>query len=771
MARQTKRGGATVTEEVALSRNLGLFSVTMMGVGGMIGAGIFALTGIAAGAAGPAVIVVFILNGALTLLTAFAYAELGAAFPRAGGGYVWVKEGLGGANGFLAGWMSWFGYIVAGALYAIAFGGFAADAWTASGLPAFGLSLHQIRTGFTVLVVVAFAVLNLAGAEETGAMGAIITVIKIAILGIFVLVGAAAMFGAGDVESKFFADFLPNGMTGVVMGMGLTFIAFEGYEIIAQSGEEIIQPGRNVPRGIFLSILIAVVIYILVGIVAIGATTPPPGSTVYAYLGQEGELAVVSVARQIFPWNTGGALMLVSGLAATMSALNVVMFSGSRVSFAMGREHNLPHVFARIHPTRLTPFVAVLATAVLILAASILLPIETAAIAGSMMFLLMFIQVNLSLMALRHSHPDAGRRFRVPFYPLPALIAIVANSALVLYAMTFHPFSVWTAFGWIVIGLLAYYMHFEGREIREKPRDVVLEEAVGKHEYTVMVAVRDEREAHILGWFGAAVARARGGGLLATHMLELPRPLSLREGQRMIESGRGYFDTIREEAKARDVQTHSLIMIARRVSQAIQGIIAERGADFLVLGWRGKTKRGRLFGRTTDSLLASPPVDMAVVRPPARRRRTIRTILVPVDAGPNSRLAIELAVDLGPTVAGRAHARITLLHVVSTKAEAEDPHDALFDRLLHGIDYRQIERQVVQHTSATNAILEAAESHDLLIFGAGEQSVFEHIRPRGVSRRLLRDAKPATVMVKRRPHRVPSLLDRLIRQSLSEGAK
>jgi len=189
-----------------------------------------------------------------------------------------------------------------------------------------------------------------------------------------------------------------------------------------------------------------------------------------------------------------------------------------------------------------------------------------------------------------------------------------------------------------------------------------------------------------------------------------------------------------------------------------------------VLGWRGAAKRGRLFGRTTDPLLAAPPVDLAVVRPPARRRRAIRTILVPVDSRPNSRLALELAVDLGPIIAGRANARITLLRVVGTRAEAEDPHDALFDKLLDGIDYRQIERQVVQHTSVTNAILEAAEGHDLLIFGAGGQSVFEHIRPRGVSRRLLRDAKPLTVMVKRRPHAVPSLLGRLVRLSHPGGA-
>ena len=101
-----------VPEEVTLSRDLGLFTITMIGVGGMIGAGIFVLTGIAAGVAGPALILVFLLNGLVTLLTAMVYAELGSAYPEAGGGYLWVKEGLGGAQGFLAGWMSWFAHAV-----------------------------------------------------------------------------------------------------------------------------------------------------------------------------------------------------------------------------------------------------------------------------------------------------------------------------------------------------------------------------------------------------------------------------------------------------------------------------------------------------------------------------------------------------------------------------------------------------------------------------------------------------------------------------------
>jgi amino acid transporter/nucleotide-binding universal stress UspA family protein len=763
MAERTDpRGAARTGDIVRLSRTLGPFTVTMMGVGGMIGAGIFALTGIAAGEAGPAVILVFVLNGLVTLLTAFAYAELGSAFPRAGGGYVWVKEGLGGAGGFLAGWMSWFGYVVAGALYAIAFGGFASHAWLASGLPAGGFTESQLGTGFTVLIVSVFTAFNFLGAKEAGAMGNLVTLAKIAILGLFVVFGAAVMLRSETWPHRFIGDFMPNGATGVVIAMGLTFIAFEGYEIIAQSGEEIIDPKRNIPLGIFVSVAIAVAIYVLVGVVAIGATIPPAGMSVHAFLGEQKELAVVAIARQIFPYGIGGALMLISGLAATMSALNVTIYSASRVSFAMGREHNLPEMFARVHPRRLTPYVSVIATGALMLGASLTLPIETAATAGGLMFLLMFIQVNLAMMVLKSTHPEAKRGFSVPWFPLPNLVAITANAALVLYMITYNPSAVWTAFGWIVVGLLAYYMHFEEREIAERPKEVVQEETVGEFAYTVLIGAREEREAKVLGQFGAAVAKARDGGLVAVHMLEVPRPLSLGEGRRLLDTGRSYFEAVRSEAEARKVGFHTLMMIARRVAPAVEQVAHERRAGLIVLGFRGKSKRGRTFGRTIDPLLGNPPADLAIVRPARRTKHVMETILVPVDPGPNSRLAVELATDIGPVVAGRKHARITLLRVVKTKSEAEAGSESLFETLREGIDYRQIDTKLIQAASITKAIIAEAAHYDLVIFGASDEPMLKRITAGTIAKRILRGTKPETVLVKRRQPMLHSLLRRTV---------
>jgi amino acid transporter len=179
-----KNGNAP--EEVALSRDLNLFTITMIGVGGMIGAGIFVLTGIAAGVAGPALVLAFFLNGVVTIFTAMVYAELGSAFPEAGGGYLWVKEGLGGANGFLSGWMSWFAHAVAGSLYGLGFGRFAAEFWLMLDLPKFGLDVGQWTLVFTTVVIVIFTFINYRGASETGTIGNIVTVTKISILGLFV---------------------------------------------------------------------------------------------------------------------------------------------------------------------------------------------------------------------------------------------------------------------------------------------------------------------------------------------------------------------------------------------------------------------------------------------------------------------------------------------------------------------------------------------------------------------------------------------------------
>jgi amino acid transporter len=272
--------------EVSFSRSLGLFDASMIGIGAMIGAGIVVLTGIAAGQAGPGAILAFALNGAVTLLTALTYAELASAFPETGGGYSFIKKAFPGPVGFASGWMLWFSYIVACALYALGFGAYFWE-FVHSYFPyvtdlVFGVfGQHVAVVLMTALVCVGFVYLNAKGTAVTGKVENVITIAKILILMVFILFGLKVILGTPTESFRAFTPFLPKGFTGVVLAMGLTFIAFEGYDLIATVAEEIKSPEKNIPRATFISLAVAMTIYLLILFVCIGAIRPscrPSGS-------------------------------------------------------------------------------------------------------------------------------------------------------------------------------------------------------------------------------------------------------------------------------------------------------------------------------------------------------------------------------------------------------------------------------------------------------------------------------------------------------------
>ena len=342
--------------EVRLAREMSLMDATLIGVGAMIGAGIFVLIGIAAGVAGPALIITFTLNGCIALLTAMAYAELGSCYHDAGGGYLWVKEGLPRWNGFLSGWMSWFAHAVACSLYAIGFGAYFEHVFTELSITIPHWAIFPPHKILAAVAAIFFAYINFRGASETGKIGNLVTIAKIVILFIFIGFGLEIILRKGDWQATF-SPFLPYGFSGVFKAMGLTFIAFQGFEVIAQSSEEIKNPKKNIPRAVFLSLLIVVPIYLLVAITAIGSVRPGD-MTPWAYLAKQKEIALVEVARHFFVG--GGVMILIGGLISTMSALNATIYSSSRVAFAMGRDRNFPTFFSKVHSKNYSPYWSIL---------------------------------------------------------------------------------------------------------------------------------------------------------------------------------------------------------------------------------------------------------------------------------------------------------------------------------------------------------------------------------------------------------------------------
>jgi amino acid transporter len=755
--------------DITLSRTLGLLDITMIGVGAMIGAGIFVLTGIAAGEAGPALVIAFLLNGIVTTFTALSYAELGSSFPEAGGGYLWVKEGMGGTQGFMAGWMSWFAHAVACSLYGLGFGRFAVEIWRLAGLPMFGLSELQMTLLFMILIVVLFSYINFRGASETGTIGSVVTIAKVIILLVFVGFGIYTIIERPDSLNVFKEDLFPNGLGGVFVAMGLTFIAFEGYEIIAQSGEEVINPMRNIPRAIFISIAIVVVIYVLVAFVALAAVIPPEGFTVWDYLAAEKEVSIVRAAEQFMP--AGGILILISGLASTMSALNATIYSSSRVSFAMGRDHNLPKVFSKIHPKMRTPYWAIFLSAILVVAMGLALPIKEVAASADIMFLLMFAQVNITIMTLRRRRPDLKRGFTVPFFPWPPLIGIVTNVALALflaYALGLRVALV--SLGWIVAGALLYWGYFRGKEESDRPKEILLEEALVSVDYSVLVPVADVDQAAELGRLGSILAKDHGGGMLALHVVKVPPQLSLPDGRLFLREGRPPLQAVIDEAKKQDVPVHTMIRLGRSIPEAILKTNAENSSDMILFGWPGKSGTNeQLFGSVIDRIVANPPADIAIVR--YRPYDKLGRVIVPIAGGPNSRLAVLTAVSVARSTAEDTTVVLTYIAVPGIDpVQAQARAQRAFRRAKHGIDFEFAE-QVFHAETPYEGIVEAADAADMIIIGATKEPRFRNLLMGNVAQRVADTADCPVIIVKRRSTMIDAMLRETVLQPISRSDK
>ncbi|MCY4144910.1 MAG: amino acid permease [Chloroflexi bacterium] len=727
------------SQGVGLVRSLGLFDITMIGVGAMIGAGIFVLTGIAAGTAGPALILAFALNGVITVLTAMVYAELGSAIPEAGGGYLWVKEGLPGPNGFLAGWMSWFAHAVAGSLYGVGFGGFIYELMRILLLdPAahhdehvgvflqaplqlpFGLALTEaelVQKLFAVLIILLFLYINYRGTSETGAVGNIVTVLKVIIIGIFIISGLFVIFGE-PARLESFQPFDPNGIIGIVSAMGLTFIAFEGYEIIVQAGEEVREPRKNIPRAVFLSLAIVVPIYMLVAVVIIGAVDPPAGVPIFEWLGDLGEIGIARAAAQFMPFGT--FLIMVGGLLSTMSALNATTFSSTRVSFAMGRDRALPDSFSSVSSTTRTPHVALGWSGVLILFVALTLPIEDVAASADIMFILLFLQVNLAVITIRGKYgKDLKYGFLLPFFPILPMIAIGMQFLLLLSLFNVSILAWIYAAVWVGGGLLIYFFYANPRQERAH-RTPVLQQTelltpVADAPYRVLVPVANPSSLTTLLPPAVRAAKLHDGKVTLLHIVTVPSPTPLSSGYRYLQAS----DALQKQAIAmvadEDVAVEYIVRVARRVAPAIIDTAREQHADLVVIGWSGTMN---IEGKTTlgpniDGVLSAINCDVMMLQPGDTAAAT--RILMPV-AEPS-----QVAYSLGLVQQISTDLQLDLLHVFSTgatSAQRERTTRAL-QRQIDAIKVagNQVNLLLEQSPDRIGAIVQAAENYDYVVLG------------------------------------------------------
>ncbi|MBU3905157.1 MAG: amino acid permease [Nanoarchaeota archaeon] len=415
-----------------LKRALGLKELTAYGVGIILGAGIYALIGHAAGIAGPAVWMSFLIGAVLASVTALSYIELGTLFPKNAAEFVYTWEAFKNKLfSFMIGFFTISIGVIASSVVALAFGGY----------------LHGV-TGIPIVLgslgLVAFCgFLNFWGIEQSAKFNIVFTIVEV--LGLLVII----ILGAKFIGSVNYFE-MPNGLTGVLSAAALIFFAYIGFEDMVNIAEEVKDPVKVLPKAFVLSILISSLIYILVALTAVSVIGWETLGTSSAPLADVAEAAMPG----------SGILLSIVALFATANTVLIILIVESRMMWGMARDKSLPKILSKIHKGRRTPWVAILLSTIIAGIFVLTSAITTIAQVTDLVVFLIFISVNVSLIALRYKKPNLKRPFKVPFnigkFPVLPLLGILISIGL----MTHLESVVYSYLGLIiVVGLFIYIIH------------------------------------------------------------------------------------------------------------------------------------------------------------------------------------------------------------------------------------------------------------------------------------------------------------------------
>ncbi len=739
------------------SRNLTLLHITMMGVGMMIGAGVFLGVGNAIRVAGPGgVILTFALNGVIALFTAMSYAELSSAIPRAGGAYNFARIAFGRGTSFIAGWMEWFASSVAGSLYAVTFSLYTVHYLTQLGIVQVSdTRLLLLEKGVAILIAGFFVFINYRGTSETGTLGALFTLGQTVTLAFITLVGiGTAVADPGRLAN--FQPFIPNGWDKLLITMGFTYVAFEGFEVIAQTGDEAIDPRRNLPKAMIYSILIVVFTYVGVAFASI-VGVKDVGQPAWVWIGSYGGKGFGEAVSRLMP-SFGSILVTITVIFASTSALNATIYSATRASYALGRDHMLPPFFSRLHTRRRTPFVALLFTGGIVITVATFLPTIDVASSASMMFLFLFFLVNLCVIRIRRQMVDEMTYgFVMPLFPFPPIAAILIQAVLAVWL--FHMSHIAWIVGpvWVLSGIGIYHVYSKHNATRTEDEIVVLQEEPIpiKGDYRILVSVANPANAVSLAWNCHRFCQAKGTHpeVEVIHMVPVPPQVPLSEASKYAQQGE---EAITEAMiyLAPRYPFGSTMRYCRNIGRGIISAASERKADLLIMGWQGHRRKGFLLGSTVDPILERATCNIAVFKD--CRQQKYMSVLVPYAGGPHAVFSLEVA----SIMAAQDGGRVIVFHVAPPGKPTQDI-DAFLDETVPRLNVPRslFEPKYAISRDLLKTLLEETQHHDLVVIGATEDPLFRQRVIGSLPEDLARRCRNPLIMVKAK-HPLKSFIKR-----------
>jgi basic amino acid/polyamine antiporter, APA family len=436
-------------DKSSLKRVLGAWDLVAIGIGCIIGVGIFVLPGVeAATHAGPGIMLSFAIAAVACACAALCYAELAAMIPVAGSAYTYGYATLGELVAWIIGWDLILEYMVGASLVAIGWSAYLVNLLNQLGAP-FGWSVPRtwsaapwgVNSGLlnlpAVLVVAVLTWLLVRGIKESARANLVMVIIKVVVIVGFI--GLTAAY----VNPQNWKPFMPFGFSGVVTAAAIVFLAYVGFDAVSTTAEEAINPQRDMPIGIMGSLIVSTLLYMAVAAIMTGIVP-------YQELGVADPVALV-LNRLDMHW--ASALVSVGAITGITSVLLVLLLGQPRILFAMSRDGLLPPALSRVHPRFRTPYMTTIVTGSIVAVSAALTPINVVAELCSIGTLFAFMIVSAGVVILRRTRKDMHRPFRVPLFPIVPILGV----GLCGYLMASLPLMTWLRFGiWLALGLVIY---------------------------------------------------------------------------------------------------------------------------------------------------------------------------------------------------------------------------------------------------------------------------------------------------------------------------
>jgi APA family basic amino acid/polyamine antiporter len=682
---------------IGFERSMGLLGATTLGVGALMGAGIYVLIGLAAGHAGPAVWISYLVCGLLTLLTVFVFGELSRRIPVVGGGYAFAYSTLGSLWGFVTGWLLALGSIFACAIYATGFA-----YYFTSLLP---YNTPEFATKGIALAVVALLVLvNSLGTKGGDRVQKFFTWGNLLVLLLLILLSLP------EADPARLKPMFPKGFSGVGGAIAIIYVSFFGYQLIANNTEEIIDPKRTVPRAMLLAMGISLAFYVAIALMSVSVV---PWEALSQSKAPLVEVALDGLGRM------GWLLIAVGGMLASTAALNSTLLSQARQIFAMGKDRFLPGILGRIHEVYRTPTAALWAGGLITIAALLFSDLTFIVRSANFCFLVSLLPASFALRKLYRSSADTQPVSR--WKRLLPGAALLANLAL-LFTLDW----ISLAFGLQLMagGLVIYFLYSRKREIRSRTgMSVVLsqeERALLSTGSRILVPMANPQTQAALFSISEALLIGEEGEIVVLSVVVAPDQVDFHSVLTNVENPLEILERSTRLPMLENVKLRPVVRVSRSLPKGIVHAAEEEGCNLIVMGYPGEESARSV--QLIEEVLSYARRDIILFR--LKGDFSPKRIAVSLGSSMNLNLMVRLAGSLADRFGGD----MTFLNILPTdySAEQKSHSDRIVAEAIRKHGARALYRiEVVSSDEPLELLVRRSVEFDLLIVGTTKVGLLE----------------------------------------------